>query len=71
MYVLFLGSVEDEDDYEDDPDIIKDPVFHINLKAYLTDYLQQLMQLPFYNSFAEHLTVHEKNLVRELGLLAS
>lgn len=65
---FILGVVDDEDIYEDDPDICNDPVFNVNLKAYLTDYLQQLMQLPFYNSFAEHLTASEKNLVHELGL---
>lgn len=63
---IFLGIVEDEDDYEDDPDICNDPVYSVNLKSYLTDYLQQIMQLPFYNSFAEHLTASEKNFVQEL-----
>lgn len=32
------------------------------------EYLQQLMQLPFYDSFAEHLTPHERNLIQEFLL---
>ncbi|XP_054724425.1 LOW QUALITY PROTEIN: importin-9-like [Uloborus diversus] len=58
-----------DDELEEDPDISHDPIYSLNLKAYLTEYLQQLMQLPYYNSFLEHLTTNEKHMLRDLGLV--
>ncbi|KFM58485.1 Importin-9, partial [Stegodyphus mimosarum] len=55
--------VKDEEEEEDDPDISADPVYSLNFKAYLTDYLQQLMQLSCYNSFLEHLNAQEKSIL--------
>ncbi|KAF8793185.1 Importin-9 like protein [Argiope bruennichi] len=59
----------EREELEEDPDIASDPIHSVNMKAYLMDYLQQLMQLPFYCSFIEHLTPSERTALRDLGLV--
>ncbi|GBL76601.1 Importin-9 [Araneus ventricosus] len=59
----------EREELEEDPDIAADPIHSVNMKAYLMDYLQQLMQLPFYCSFSEHLTPSERTALRDLGLV--
>uniref|UniRef100_A0A4W3IWF5 Importin 9 n=1 Tax=Callorhinchus milii TaxID=7868 RepID=A0A4W3IWF5_CALMI len=55
----------DEDD-EDDPDALKDPLYPIDLQAYLTDYLRQFAQQPCYTAFSDHLNENEKRVLRSI-----
>ncbi|GIY31004.1 importin-9 [Caerostris extrusa] len=66
----FSGKIFIEE-LEEDQDIASDPIHSLNMKAYLTDYLQQLMQLPVYSSFTEHLTQQERTTLRDLGLVSA
>ncbi|KAG8180187.1 hypothetical protein JTE90_017703 [Oedothorax gibbosus] len=73
--ISFGGGFSDyeleQDEMEEDPDIVNDPVHSLQLRPYLRDYLQQLTQLPyFYGGFFEHLTPLEKTALKELGLAA-
>ncbi|XP_015915649.1 importin-9 [Parasteatoda tepidariorum] len=50
-------------DLEDDPDILNDPLYNIDMTTYLTNYLQQLSQHPCFSMFCAHLQPME---LREL-----
>uniref|UniRef100_A0A8D0ACY0 Importin 9 n=1 Tax=Sander lucioperca TaxID=283035 RepID=A0A8D0ACY0_SANLU len=57
-----------EDDEEDDPDALKDPIYQIDLQAYLTDFLTQFAQQPCYSMFSGHLNTAERQTLQSIGL---
>ncbi|KAF7208122.1 importin-9 [Nothobranchius furzeri] len=57
-----------EDDDEDDPDALKDPIYQIDLQAYLTDFLTQFSQQPCYSMFSGHLNNTERQTLQTIGL---
>ncbi|XP_075030270.1 importin-9 isoform X4 [Calonectris borealis] len=57
-----------EDDEEDDPDALKDPLYQIDLQAYLTDFLCQFAQQPCYAMFSDHLNENEKRVLQAIGI---
>ncbi|XP_007548378.1 importin-9 [Poecilia latipinna] len=57
-----------EDDEEDDPDALKDPIYLIDLQAYLTDFLTQFAQQPCYSMFSNHLNNAERQTLQSIGL---
>uniref|UniRef100_A0A3B3DS79 Importin 9 n=1 Tax=Oryzias melastigma TaxID=30732 RepID=A0A3B3DS79_ORYME len=57
-----------EDDEEDDPDALKDPIYQIDLQAYLTDFLTQFAQQPCYSMFSSHLNNAERQTLQSIGL---
>eukprot|EP00064_Thunnus_orientalis_P013015 superscaffoldBa00002064_g13052 len=57
-----------EDDEEDDPDALKDPIYLIDLQAYLTDFLTQFAQQPCYSMFSGHLNNAERQTLQSIGL---
>ncbi|CAN8200051.1 unnamed protein product [Coccothraustes coccothraustes] len=57
-----------EDDEEDDPDALKDPLYQIDLQAYLTDFLCQFAQQPCYAMFSDHLNDNEKRVLQAIGI---
>ncbi|XP_020492442.2 importin-9 [Labrus bergylta] len=57
-----------EDDDEDDPDALKDPIYQIDLQAYLTDFLTQFAQQPCYSMFSSHINNAERQTLQSVGL---
>ncbi|EPY89521.1 importin-9 [Camelus ferus] len=57
-----------EDDEEDDPDALKDPLYQIDLQAYLTDFLCQFAQQPCYAVFSGHLSDGERRVLQTIGI---
>ncbi|CAI5777964.1 importin-9 [Podarcis raffonei] len=57
-----------EDDDEDDPDALKDPLYQIDLQAYLTNFLCQFAQQPCYAMFSDHLNENERRVLQTIGL---
>ncbi|XP_074498313.1 importin-9 isoform X1 [Sebastes fasciatus] len=57
-----------EDDEEDDPDALKDPIYQIDLQAYLTDFLTQFAQQPCYSMFSGHLNTAERTTLQSISL---
>uniref|UniRef100_A0A3P8WSC2 Importin 9 n=1 Tax=Cynoglossus semilaevis TaxID=244447 RepID=A0A3P8WSC2_CYNSE len=55
-----------EDDDEDDPDALKDPIYQIDLQAYLTDFLTQFAQQPCYSMFSGHLNSVERQTLQSI-----
>uniref|UniRef100_A0A665STZ1 Importin N-terminal domain-containing protein n=1 Tax=Echeneis naucrates TaxID=173247 RepID=A0A665STZ1_ECHNA len=70
QYKKFKCSYDDyyEDDEEDDPDALKDPIYQIDLQAYLTDFLTQFAQQPCYSMFSGHLNNAERQTLQSIGL---
>lgn len=60
----------DSEDAEDDPDIIGDPVYQVDLKASLTQFLQSLSQLPCYSTFSQHHNSQEVQALRTIGVVS-
>ncbi|KAJ7331861.1 hypothetical protein JRQ81_014041 [Phrynocephalus forsythii] len=57
-----------EDEEEEDPDALKDPLYQIDLQAYLTDFLCQFAQQPCYAMFSDHLNENERRVLHTLGI---
>ncbi|KAJ8386386.1 hypothetical protein AAFF_G00170910 [Aldrovandia affinis] len=57
-----------EDDDEDDPDALKDPIYQIDLQAYLTDFLTQFAQQPCFGVFSGHLNEAERRVLQSIGI---
>uniref|UniRef100_A0A672QF53 Importin-9-like n=1 Tax=Sinocyclocheilus grahami TaxID=75366 RepID=A0A672QF53_SINGR len=57
-----------EDDDEEDPDALKDPIYQIDLQAYLTDFLTQFAQQPCYSMFSSHLNEVERGVLQSIGM---
>ncbi|KAK5608766.1 Importin 9 [Crenichthys baileyi] len=57
-----------EDDDEDDPDALKDPIYQIDLQAYLSDFLTQFALQPCYSMFSNHLNNAERQTLQSIGL---
>lgn len=57
-----------EDDDEEDPDALKDPIYQIDLQAYLTDFLTQFAQSPCYSMFSGHLNDAERRVLQTIGI---
>uniref|UniRef100_A0A6Q2XW82 Importin N-terminal domain-containing protein n=1 Tax=Esox lucius TaxID=8010 RepID=A0A6Q2XW82_ESOLU len=70
---LIASNKYDEDYYEDDddeedPDALKDPIYQIDLQAYLTDFLTQFAQSPCYSMFSGHLNDAERRVLQTIGI---
>jgi len=62
---------EDGEDEEDDPDAIADPLFRINLRQYLTEFIGEFAKQPYFMShFGQHLNVLEKKALTNIGIQA-
>ncbi|PIO15180.1 hypothetical protein AB205_0098240 [Aquarana catesbeiana] len=57
-----------EDDEEDDPDVLKDPLYQIDLQTYLTEFLQQFSQQPCFSAFSEHLNANDRRILQSIGI---
>uniref|UniRef100_A0A673A7G7 Importin N-terminal domain-containing protein n=1 Tax=Sphaeramia orbicularis TaxID=375764 RepID=A0A673A7G7_9TELE len=68
LFVFFVDDDYYEDDEEDDPDALKDPIYQIDLQAYLTDFLTQFAQQPCYSMFSGHLNNAERQTLQSIGL---
>ncbi|XP_077981531.1 importin-9-like [Glandiceps talaboti] len=59
----FPGYEFECDDEEDDPDALNDPIYQVDVQAYLTEFLQRLSQLPCYALFIPALNDNEKHVL--------
>ena len=60
---------QDEEGEEDDPDALADPLFRINLRQYLTEFIGEFTKQPYFIShFAQHLNLLEKKTLSNVGV---
>ncbi len=58
----------DEDEEEEDPDVLSDSLYRLNLRQYLTHFLLEFCKQPYFPHFAVHLTTDEKRHLVALGV---
>lgn len=58
----------DDDENNDDPEALNDPIYKINLKQYLTDFLIDFSREPFFGHFIQHATEIEKSTLSAIGI---
>merc|ERR1712141_388373 len=64
-----FDDTEDGDDEEDDPDALADPLYRINLRQYLTEFIGEFTKQPYFIShFAQHLNLLEKKTLSNVGV---
>lgn len=61
-------DIETEDDGDEDPDAVSDPLYHINIQNFLTQFLHTLSQQSCYNTFMQHHTPQEKQVLSSIGI---
>jgi hypothetical protein len=62
-----LAGVEETGD-DGDPDALQDPVYHLNIQQYLTEFLQFFSQQPHFRAFLQHLNKQEKQVLASIGV---
>ncbi|XP_037091260.1 importin-9-like [Pollicipes pollicipes] len=66
----FHGYDFDTVDDEEDADALADPVYHVDLKQYLSEYLASFCQQPCIALFAPHLQTAERQVLSQIGVRA-
>ncbi|XP_074644656.1 importin-9-like [Tubulanus polymorphus] len=59
---------DDDDNGEDDPDALQDPISEVDLQAYLTKFLKALSSQPCYEIFAAYHNDSEKKVLQTIGI---
>lgn len=62
-----LAGVEEAGD-DEDPDALQDPIYHLNIQQYLTEFLQSFSQQPYFHAFLQHLNKQEKQVLASIGV---
>ena len=57
-----------EDEDEEDPDAKADPMYSLNLKQYLTEFLHEFCKQPYFPHFSRHLNVVERGSLKAIGI---
>ena len=65
---LSAGYDFDTVEEEEDADALADPVYHVDLKQYLTEYLSSFCQQPYIALFAPHLQTGERHVLAQIGV---
>ncbi len=61
------GYAVEEEEEEEDPDVLSDPVYSLNLRQYLSRFLLEFCKQPYFPHFAEHLNQAERRHLAALG----
>lgn len=67
LWKHLLAGVEETAD-DEDPDVMQDPVYHLNIQQYLTEFLQSFSQQPYFHVFLQHLNKQEKQVLESIGV---
>jgi len=51
---------------EEDPDCKNDPIFSVDIRQYLVNYLREFCHQPYFSHFAPHLTQQEASTLQSL-----
>ena len=56
----------DDDEDEDDPDCKNDPIYSMDLKQYLVNFIREFSSQPYFSHFTPHLNPTEQETLRSL-----
>ena len=65
---LSLSLVHTDAEEEDDPDVLSDPIYHMNLREYLVQFIQSFTQTQYYEPFKSSLTAQELSVLKHVGI---
>lgn len=57
-----------DDEFEQDPEVRQDPIYQMNLGAYLKGFLQNFATHPNFHEFVPHLNSSEKKVLNSLNI---
>ena len=63
-----LQSDEGDDEEEEDPDVLSDPLHSLNLRQYLSHFIAEFSKQPYFLQFTQHLNAEERRHLVELGV---
>ncbi|XP_063995676.1 importin-9 [Diachasmimorpha longicaudata] len=66
-----LLRLTDEDEEEDDPDLLQDSIYHLNLNQYLRDFLTNFSNHHCFPAFTQHLNPNEGKILNNLGITST
>lgn len=68
--ILFLGldGFEEEEQQDEDPDIMQDSIYHLNLAQYLSDFLLKFSTHHCFPAFVQHLNVMERKVLTNINV---
>ncbi|XP_043281951.1 importin-9 isoform X2 [Venturia canescens] len=66
-----LLRIVDEDEEEEDPDLLQDSIYHLNLNQYLRDFLTNFSSHHCFPAFVQHLTLPECKVLTNLNINAT
>ncbi|KAK1135756.1 hypothetical protein K0M31_000333 [Melipona bicolor] len=70
--MLLLGEAANEiEEDEDDPDLLQDSIYHLNLSQYLRDFLLNFSTHHCFPAYIQHLNIPERKVLSSLNINAS
>lgn len=70
--ILVLGEAANEaEEDEDDPDLLQDSIYHLNLSQYLQDFLLNFSTHHCFPAYIQHLNIPERKVLSSLNINAS
>lgn len=67
--VVEFGGAEDDDD-EEDPELLRDSIYHLNLGQYLRDFLLNFSTHHCFRIYIQHLNVPELKVLNTININA-
>lgn len=72
FFFLVLGEAANEaEEDEDDPDLLQDSIYHLNLSQYLQDFLLNFSTHHCFPAYIQHLNIPERKVLSSLNINAS
>ncbi|XP_015606737.1 importin-9 isoform X2 [Cephus cinctus] len=65
---LNLEDLEDDSEEEEDPDLLQDSIYHLNLSQYLRDFLLNFSTHHCFSAFVQHLNATERRTLNSMNV---
>lgn len=69
--MLFFSGVMDDEEQDDDPDLLQDSIYHLNINQYLGDFLTNFSNHHCFPAFIQHLNPAERKILNNLNINAT
>lgn len=63
-----LGCADDDNDDEEDPELLHDSIYHLNLGQYLRDFLLNFSTHHCFRMYIQHLNVPELKVLNNINI---
>ncbi|XP_076236291.1 importin 9 isoform X2 [Calliopsis andreniformis] len=69
--LLLEDALNEAEEQEDDPDMLQDSIYHLNLRQYLRDFLLNFSTHHCFPAYVQHLDIPERKVLSSLNINAS